>query len=74
MGCTEPAFWDTMAPLEKPISDQFVGGWGVTARVDALGMALTAATIVGVAAHAGLTGAKEHGQPKKSEPEQGSHE
>ena len=59
MGCTEPAFWDTMAPLEKPISDQFVGGWGVTARVDALGTALTAATIVGVAAHAGLTGAKE---------------
>ncbi|MGD0822400.1 MAG: hydrogenase small subunit [Desulfomonilia bacterium] len=74
MGCTEPAFWDTMAPLEKPISDQFVGGWGVTARVDALGTALTAATIVGVAAHAGLTGAKDHGQPKKSEPEHGSHE
>jgi quinone-reactive Ni/Fe-hydrogenase small subunit/[NiFe] hydrogenase small subunit len=74
MGCTEPGFWDTMAPLEKPISDQFVGGWGVTARVDALGTALTAATVVGIAAHAGLTGAKGHGQPKKSEPENESHE
>ncbi len=74
MGCTEPGFWDTMAPLEKPISDQFVGGWGVTSRVDALGVALTAATVVGVAAHAGLTGVKGHGQPKKPEPENGSHE
>lgn len=70
MGCTEPGFWD-WGPLEKPISDKPVGGWGVTARIDSLGTALAAATVVGVAAHAGLTGAKAHGQPKKSEPDQG---
>lgn len=74
IGCTEPAFWDTMAPLEQPISDKPIGGWGVTARVDSLGAALTAAAVVGVAAHAGLTAAKSHGQPKKPEPEEKSHE
>lgn len=74
MGCTEPAFWDTMAPLEKPISEKPIGGWGVTARVDSLGAALTGAAIVGVAAHAGLTAIKGHGQPKKAEPDKESHE
>lgn len=74
MGCTEPAFWDTMSPLEKPISEKPIGGWGVTARVDSLGAALTGAAVVGIAAHAGLTAAKGHGQPKKAEPDKESHE
>lgn len=26
IGCTEPGFWDTMAPLEKPIQEKMVGG------------------------------------------------
>ncbi len=51
-----PAFWDSMAPLEKPIAEKTVGGWGVTARIDALGAALAGATVAGIAAHAGLTG------------------
>ena len=64
MGCTEPGFWDTMAPLEKPIGEKLVGGSRVGARVDSVGAALTAAAVVGVAAHAGLTAAKGQGQPK----------
>lgn len=64
MGCTEPGFWDTMAPLEKPISEKTIGGGPVEATVDKVGAALTAAAIVGVAAHAGLTAVKGHGQDK----------
>lgn len=30
-----------MAPLEKPISEKPIGGWGVSAKVDSLGAALT---------------------------------
>ena len=67
IGCTEPAFWDHMQPLEKPIEDKPVGGYGVNARADSLGAALTGAAIVGVAAHAAITAAKNHGQPKKQD-------
>ena len=78
MGCTEPGFWDTMAPLEKPLTDKPVGGWGVTARIDKLGLGLGAATLVGIGAHALVTGALKHGQPAKPESDektdQGSHE
>ena len=53
MGCTEPGFWDTMAPLEKPIDDKTIGGGERT--VDNIGMALLGATVVGVTAHMGLS-------------------
>lgn len=67
MGCTEPGFWDTMAPLEKPISEKPIGGWGVSAKVDSLGAALTGVAIVGVAGHAAVTAALRHGQPKNEQ-------
>lgn len=53
MGCTEPAFWDTMAPLEKPIDEKTLGGGEKT--VDTIGLALLGVTAAGIAAHAGLT-------------------
>ncbi|MCE5261907.1 MAG: hydrogenase small subunit [Deltaproteobacteria bacterium] len=53
MGCTEPAFWDTMAPLEKSIAEKTIGGGEKT--VDTIGMALLGITAAGIAAHAGLT-------------------
>lgn len=64
MGCTEPGFWDKMAPLEKPIAEKPIGFGGVEAEVDTIGAALLGATVVGVAAHAGITALKGHGQPK----------
>ncbi len=64
IGCTEPAFWDRMAPFEKPIDDKPIGLGGVEAPVDLIGAGLLGATVVGVAAHAGITLAKKHGQPK----------
>ncbi len=53
MGCTEPGFWDTMAPLEKPISEQPLGGGEHT--VDRIGMALAGVAVAGAAAHGVLT-------------------
>ncbi|MGC9323642.1 MAG: hydrogenase small subunit [Desulfomonilia bacterium] len=67
MGCTEPDFWDTMAPLEKPIDEKPIGGFGVEASVNSIGAGLTAAALVGVAAHGAISAAKGHGQPKKEE-------
>jgi NiFe hydrogenase small subunit HydA len=53
IGCTEPGFWDTMAPLEKPIhEDTFGGGQGT---IDTIGTALLGVTAVGIAAHAAAT-------------------
>jgi len=67
IGCTEPDFWDTMAPLEKPIDDKPIGGYSANARADTLGAALTGAAVVGVIAHAAATAAFNHGQPKKED-------
>lgn len=50
IGCTEPAFFDTMAPLEKPIQDKTYGGGEQT--VDNIAIALTGLTAAGIAAHA----------------------
>ena len=57
IGCTEPAFWDTMTPFEKPIPDASIAGalGGGEATVDDVAMVLTGVTVAGVAAHAGLT-------------------
>ena len=60
MGCTEPAFWDTMAPLEKPIDEKTIGGGEKT--VDTIGMALLGVTAAGIAAHAGVTAHQAQGQ------------
>ena len=69
IGCVEPGFWDTMAPLEKPVSEKTIGGGPVEASVDKVGVTLTAAAIAGVAAHAGLSAIKHHGQTKDSSKE-----
>ena len=53
IGCTEPAFWDTMAPLEKPIAEGTIGGGERT--VDQIGAVLTGVTVAGIAAHAALS-------------------
>ncbi len=60
MGCTEPGFWDTMAPLEKPIADKTIGGGEKT--VDRIGAVLTGVTVAGIAAHAGLSALKHRAE------------
>ena len=53
IGCTEPAFWDTMKPLEQPISKDTIGGGEKT--VDTIGTVLAGVAVAAVAVHAGAT-------------------
>lgn len=54
IGCTEPFFWDTMAPFYGRLPN--VGGIGVEGKVDVIGASLAAGAVAGVAAHAIATG------------------
>jgi quinone-reactive Ni/Fe-hydrogenase small subunit len=53
MGCSEPDFWDTMGPLEKPLDSHLV--MGLNSTVDKIGATLLTATVVGIGAHAVAT-------------------
>jgi quinone-reactive Ni/Fe-hydrogenase small subunit/[NiFe] hydrogenase small subunit len=66
IGCTEIGFWDTMAPLEKPIQAATIGGGEKT--VDDIGIMLTAVTAAGVAAHGLFSALRHGGSDKKDEP------
>jgi len=50
MGCSEPNFWDTMGPLEKPLESHLV--MGLNSTVDKIGTTLLTATVIGIGAHA----------------------
>lgn len=56
IGCSEPHFWDTMSPFEKPLaSHQFnsvFGGLGADAVADKIGIGVLCLAGVAVAAHA----------------------
>ncbi len=54
IGCTEPYFWDTMAPFYHRLPN--VAGIGVERTADTVGIALAAGALAGVAAHAAATG------------------
>lgn len=60
IGCVEPKFWDTMAPLEKPIADQPIIG-GIEKSVDQVGIGLAAVAAVGIGVHAAAAAGKRHG-------------
>ena len=64
IGCTEPGFWDTMAPLEKPIHEASIGGGERT--VDNIGLALTGITAAGVAAHAVASAIRHKGKDEEA--------
>ncbi|MBB5022754.1 hydrogenase small subunit [Desulfurispira natronophila] len=56
IGCSEPDFWDTMAPYEEPRKNHLYagvfGGMGADATADKIGIGLLTATAVGIGAHA----------------------
>lgn len=70
IGCTEPNFWDTMAPLEKPIHESTIGGGERT--VDTIGAVFTGVAVVGAAAHAVASGIK-HGIPNSDSTSHKAH-
>ena len=54
IGCTEPGFWDTMAPFYGRLPN--VAGFGIESKVDTIGAVLAAGAAAGVVAHAAATG------------------
>ena len=72
IGCTEPAFWDTMTPFEKPIPDAAIAAalGGGEATVDNIAMVLTGVTVAGAAAHAALTAYVHRNDEKKDNAQQ----
>lgn len=72
MGCTEPDFWDKMAPLEKMISNGPVRlpFAGVETTADKIGIGLTAVTVAGLGLHAAgtfVTGKRAKKESNKGE-------
>ncbi|WP_027327581.1 hydrogenase small subunit [Helicobacter pametensis] len=63
IGCSEPNFWDTMAPYEKPLADRsfhsVFGGLGADATADKIGLGILTATAIGIAAHATIMKIKD---------------
>ncbi len=58
IGCSEPDFWDTMGTVNEPLANKLYnttfGGLGADATADKVGVAILAATAIGVTAHAVL--------------------
>jgi len=56
IGCSEPDFWDTMGPFERPLDDHLYqsvfAGEGADRTADKIGIGLLGATAVGIGAHA----------------------
>lgn len=56
IGCSEPNFWDTMAPFERPIGNTpfhtAFNGYGADKTADTIGTVILATAAVGIAAHA----------------------
>ncbi|TQR34484.1 Ni/Fe hydrogenase [Campylobacter sp. MIT 99-7217] len=67
IGCSEPNFWDTMQPFEKPMAehkfDSVFGGLGADAVADKIGVGVLCLAGVAIAAHAVIaTMSKEKGE------------
>ncbi len=54
LGCTEPYFWDTMAPFYGRLPN--VAGIGIENKIDTVGATLAVGAVIGVTAHAIATG------------------
>ena len=68
IGCSEPNFWDTMSPFEKPVSghkfDSVFGGMGADAVADKVGIGVLCLTGVAIAAHATIAMIKKDKENK----------
>lgn len=75
IGCSEPAFWDTMTPFEVPVAGHiYRTPWGTDATADQVGLWALGAAAVGMAAHATTTAvkaAREKKLAKEQSQEQG---
>jgi len=58
IGCSEPDFWDTMAPYEEPLADRKFASIDADATADSVGVKILAVAGVAIAAHAALSAIK----------------
>jgi len=58
IGCSEPDFWDTMAPYEEPLADRKFASISADATADSVGVKVLAVAGVAIAAHAALSAIK----------------
>ncbi len=58
IGCSEPDFWDTMAPYEEPLADKKYASISADATADKIGAAILTVAGVAIAAHAALSAIK----------------
>jgi hydrogenase small subunit len=65
IGCSEPAFWDTMTPFYRRLPQ--VPGFGIEATADKIGIGLAAATALAFGAH-GVISAFRKGEKVEPEP------
>ncbi|HEX9565150.1 MAG TPA: hydrogenase small subunit [Gemmatimonadaceae bacterium] len=65
IGCTEPYFWDTMAPFYGRLPN--VAGFGIESKIDTIGAALAVGAAAGVVAHAAATGMYQLRHRRKDE-------
>lgn len=64
IGCSEPAFWDTMTPFYRRLPN--VPGFGIQATADKIGLGLVGATAAAFAAH-GVASAFRKGDAMESD-------
>jgi quinone-reactive Ni/Fe-hydrogenase small subunit len=58
IGCSEPDFWDTMAPYEEPLADRKFASITADATADSIGVKVLAVAGAAIAAHAALSAMK----------------
>jgi quinone-reactive Ni/Fe-hydrogenase small subunit len=58
IGCSEPDFWDSMAPYEEPLADHKFASANVDATADKVGATILTVAGVAIAAHAALSAIK----------------
>ena len=58
IGCSEPDFWDTMAPYEEPLANRQFASITADATADSVGVKILAVAGAAIAAHAAISAIK----------------
>ena len=58
IGCSEPDFWDTMAPYEEPLANRKFASVSADATADSVGVKILAVAGAAIAAHAAISAMK----------------
>jgi hydrogenase small subunit len=68
VGCSEPAFWDSMTPIYRRLPN--VPGFGIEATADKIGLGLLAAAGAGFAVHGALNALRKDKEPDETTKEE----